>query len=334
MPALIKVFVPTYRRPRLLARALGSLRAQTHTDWIAEVHNDDPSDPGPAALVASLADPRITSVDHPHNLGAVATFNLCYGSGPEPFMALLEDDNAWEPTFLAELITALTAHPSATLAWCNQTLDEELPDGSVRDLARTVRPFLPDPAPILYPFGHDITQAFGALHGHGAMLLRRPSPPGYLTPAIPVTGIEPWRERLFPGPLLYLPSPLARFTLTRATARSGDARPWASLQTALVASFARAAGPARTAELWAHARACRPPMYGALLQSGLADPACRHLLRSARPHEWLRWLLGVVRHPRLAVSALRFRHAPWWPVLAESTRARLESTDSSHRVAS
>ena len=326
MPALVKVFVPTYRRPRLLARALASLRAQTHTNWIAEVHNDDPSDSAPAALVASLSDLRISCVDHSRNLGAVATFNLCYGPGPEPYMALLEDDNAWEPTFLAELLAALTDHPSATLVWCNQSLDEELPDGSVRDLTGTVRPILPDPAPVLYPFGNDIAQAFGALHGHGAMLLRRPPPPGYLTPAIPVTGIEPWRERLFAGPMLYLTRPLARFTLTRTTARSSDARPWATLQTALVASFASVAGPARAPELWAHARASQPPMYGALLQAGLADPLCRHLLRSAQPREWLRWLVGAIRHPRLATSALRFRQAPWWPELSNSTRARLEST--------
>lgn len=277
-------------------------------------------------LVSALGDPRITCINHSRNLGAVATFNLCYGPGPEPYVAILEDDNFWEPDFLAQLLSELAAHPLAALAWCNQTLEEELPSGEIHGLARTVRPVPADPVPVLYHFGHDVSQAFGALHGHGAMLLRRPAPPGFITPAIPVTGIEPWRERFFPGPLLYLPRPLARFTLTRTTARARDAREWTALQTALVASFARATGPARAKELWAHARACHPPMYGALLQSGLADPACRYLLRHAKPLELFRWLVGVIRHPRLATSALRFRQASWWPDLCTATRTRLHQS--------
>src|ERR1700739_258820 len=41
--AQVRVFVPTYRRPKLLPRALDSLLAQTFTEWECEVHNDDPN---------------------------------------------------------------------------------------------------------------------------------------------------------------------------------------------------------------------------------------------------------------------------------------------------
>ncbi len=318
--ATVKVLVPTYRRPRLLARALASLRAQTHTDWVAEVHNDAPADSAPAALVVSLADSRIVCVDHPRNLGAVATFNLCYASGPEPFLALLEDDNAWEPGFLARHLAILAGHPAASVAWCDQHLDEETADGEVRPLGRSVHNGVSGP-PRVHPFGA-AAQAFGSLHGQSAMLVRRPAGGEYTTPVIPVTGVEAYRERLFPGPLVFVPEALARFTLTRSTARARDRREWTALQTGLVATFARCAPPARAAELWAHARSTRPSMAGLLIQAGLADPACRHLLKSVRPREGLRWLAGALRHPGPALAALRCRRAPWWPHLAAATRAR------------
>ena len=51
----MRVYLPTCRRPQLLPRALTSLRAQTCPDWVCELHNDAPDDPGPARLVADDA---------------------------------------------------------------------------------------------------------------------------------------------------------------------------------------------------------------------------------------------------------------------------------------
>lgn len=324
MTPSVKIFVPTYRRPRLLERALASLRAQTHENWTAELLNDAPDDRQPEQLVARIGDSRITCSNHSQNLGTVAVFNRCHEPGPEPFMAILEDDNAWEPRFLEKMLAALALHPDATLAWCNQSLDEELADGSARALMRTVRPWPDDTVPSLRHFG-SVSQAFGALYANGAMVMRRPSAPGYLTPDIPTTGIEPYRERLFPGPLLYVPEPLARFTITRVTSRAKDSVAWAVLQVALIATFVRAAGPARDEELWRHARSSRPSMAGGLIQAGLSDPACRRLLRLARPGEWFRWLLGTLRRPHIAWASLRCRHMPWWSALAEATLTRFSS---------
>lgn len=325
MKPLVKVFVPTYRRPRLLERALASLVAQTYPHWTAELLNDAPDDPQPGLIAARLGDPRIVCVNHPRNLGGVAVFNRCHEPGPEPFVAILEDDNAWEPAFLEKMLAALSLHPDATLAWCNQSLDRETSDGTTVPLGRCVHPWPDTRAIVVHRFGH-VSQAFGALHANGAMLLRTHPTRAYLTPeGIPFTGVEPWRERLFPGPLVYVPEPLARFTITQTTARARDAAPWATLQVALIATFARAAGAARDNELWLHARASRPSMAGGLIQAGLADPSCRRLLRFARPKEWVRWLLGVLRRPRIALCSLRCRSASWWPALDKATRERFAS---------
>ena len=100
--AAIRVFLLTCRRPALLRRALDSLRAQTFADWICELHNDAPEDDFPRSLVSEIGDPRITLHHHARNWGPVAAFNHAYAGGPEPFLAILEDDNWWEPAFLAE----------------------------------------------------------------------------------------------------------------------------------------------------------------------------------------------------------------------------------------
>ena len=98
--ALVRVFVPTYRRNDLLPRALKSLLAQTFTRWVCEVHNDDPTNSFPTQLVKRLGDPRIGLCNHERNLGPAETFNLFFRPTREPFYCVLEDDNWWEPEFL------------------------------------------------------------------------------------------------------------------------------------------------------------------------------------------------------------------------------------------
>lgn len=320
MQPLVKIEIPTYRRPALLPRALTSLRAQSFTAWTAQVRNDDPGDPRPAALVAAMGDSRITCTTHETNLGAVETFNRCYAPGPEPFFALLEDDNAWEPSFLETMLAVLEANPEAALAWCDQHLDEEQADGTVVPLGRTTG--TPDGSTRLRPFGEP-AQAFGALHANGAMLLRRRT--GHLaTPPMPFAGVETFRERLLSRPMVHHAAPLGRFTVTRASAR--DAERWGELQTALVASFARACPAEMHPALWAHARSTRPSMTGLLVAASFADPACRALRRHARPWEFLLWMAGAIRSPRATRHALSCTKAAWWPALAETTARRFTQT--------
>jgi glycosyltransferase involved in cell wall biosynthesis len=116
--AVVRVFLCTYRRPVLLERAVESLRRQTMTDWMCELHNDDPTDVAPAALVERLGDPRIRLVTHSQNYGATKTLNLPFSSSiEEPFVSLLEDDNWWEPGFLERMLGALNRRPDVTVGY-------------------------------------------------------------------------------------------------------------------------------------------------------------------------------------------------------------------------
>src|SRR5437868_6306970 len=126
---LVRVFVPTFRRGLLLERALESLRGQYFSDWVCEVHNDDPTDTFPEELVRRIGDCRIELRQHSVNLGATRTFNLFFCQTLEPFLSILEDDNWWAPEFLEKMIEALSSYPEVTLSWCNQKIWQELPDG-------------------------------------------------------------------------------------------------------------------------------------------------------------------------------------------------------------
>ncbi len=325
-PPSVRVFVPTCRRPQLLPRALRSLLAQTHTSWICEVHNDDPTDSSPGELVRQLGDPRIRLVTHERNLGAVATFNLFYRATPEPYYALLEDDNWWDPRFLTAMIAALVGFPTAVVAWCNQRIWIENPDGSWKDAERTVNPPERLPVPRQVRWG-DARQALGTLHANGAMLVR--SRPGemFTTPAdIAFSSMESFRERMLPHPLVYVPESLAYFAITRASARTPDYRPWAVHQTAMLATFIEHAqlDDVGLQNLFDHYRAQRPPATNVFIHAALACETCRPLLRIVRPAEWARYLRGALRRPAVAWRAIRARahHPAWWDDLARHTAAR------------
>lgn len=322
-PATVRVYLPTYRRPDLLPRALASLRAQTFGGWVCELHNDDPGDPQPARLAAGLDDARISVVTHPQNLGGTAAFNLFFQSPAEPFYSLLEDDNWWEPDFLATMLAAAAAHPAATVIWANMHVVEETEPGRFQPSGRTLWPETGEPVRA-FPWG-GAAQIGGALHSNGAALFRSQPAHDFRIPAVPFAVIEPFRERMFPHPLLLVSRPLAHFSMTLQSARSRDPVEWAELQAMLAATFFLDCpwSDERIAAHWAEARA-RPAGTINLILATLADPRCRRLRAPARWRDWWIVLRGLARRPWLyfRLRASRRRHADWWNFLEIHTRAR------------
>ena len=92
---------------------------------MCELHNDDAANPFPGQLVAQMADPRITYVHHPKNLGPTRTFDLAFRPVREKFVSLLEDDNWWDPELLARLLSAIAPYPAVNVVWANAWLWRE-----------------------------------------------------------------------------------------------------------------------------------------------------------------------------------------------------------------
>jgi hypothetical protein len=321
--AQVKVFVPTYRRPTMLRRALESLRAQTFQDWICEVHNDDPGDDRPAHVASELGDQRIRLVQHEKNLGGTATFNLFFHGCREPFYAVLEDDNWWEPSFLEAMLRLAAEFPKTVFFSANMRLWREMPDGTFCDTGRFAREEQPITGEArLVNWGH-AHQASGAWHSHSATLIRSAPGQDFRTPEVPISATEIFRERAFPHPLVVTPKPLANFTITQTTARTSDVAEWAEVQAALVATFAQVSKEAHQ-ELWDSARSKTPSGAPTLIWAGLMDSSCRSLLREATLSEWLAVVRGALRRPGLVWRLLlsRQQHAEWWEYLERNTQQR------------
>jgi hypothetical protein len=304
----VRVFLCTYRRPLLLKRALDSLLAQSFTDWICEVRNDAPDDTAPEAVVRAAGDPRLHYVQHASNLGGVALFNHVFSPQPEPYVALLEDDNWWHADFLARMVEALDAHPDVTLAWSNQNIWEEAANGTWSDTGRLVRAGSSDYAPFRCHWPHAI-QCFGALHANGAMLLRTRRDQSFPTPSMEFGGTEAVRERSIPHPLLFVPEPLAVIAFTQSTHRSKNAAIWAVNQVLLSATFLKHAkiDASFRVQLWADARNTSPRMTDTLMLATLQDRSVLHHLSHATLGDWWHLLLHSVRHPVVLLRILRSR---------------------------
>lgn len=324
--ARVRIYLPTYRRPQFLPLALASLRAQTVTDWICEVHNDDPEDLQPGHLLAGLADARFILKQHPRKLGGPATFNLFFNPTSEPFYSLHEDDNAWAPDFLAVMLATAEQFPDVTIFWSNMRIRKENTDGTLEETGTSVWPeATANAAPQLIAWGHD-RQLLGAVHSNGATLIRSRPGQHFVTPEVPFNMMEMFRERMFPHPLVFVPQALAYFTVTRQSARAVNPHEWALLQTLLAATFIKHAAftQEHIQKIWSQARASSPPQTNAFLLAGLVDDACRPVLQGARLRDWLRFIRSTLRRPTLLlfIHRSRYKHADWWTWLDRITAER------------
>jgi glycosyltransferase involved in cell wall biosynthesis len=323
--ATVRVFVPTCGRPQLLQRALDSLLSQTFQDWIAEVHNDLPEDNEPARIVGQLNDSRIQFVQHSRNLGGTATFNLFFRNTSEPFYSLLEDDNWWEPSFLEKMISHMHRYPNVVVAWSNQRVAQESVDGSWIMTDHTVRPRKQEAQPQLITWPQ-IDQLYGALHSQGAMIVRARRGDDFRIPEVEMTGIEGFRERVFPHPMLYVPEPLGWFSVTRHTYRNRSNAHFVALQS-LMAGSLLIHSPSDKLDpetVWSSARSDSLPRTTLLIVLCLAHRELRHQLQHAALKDWARFFAATVKRPHVSWAALRahLRRPDLWQFLETNTARR------------
>lgn len=102
---MVSVIIPTYNRPRLLLRALGSLQAQLYPDWQALVVDD--GDGAGLEVALSLGDSRIQAMKN-QGKGQVQARNTGLQAASGQAIALLDDDDWWlDPTHLLRALRVL-----------------------------------------------------------------------------------------------------------------------------------------------------------------------------------------------------------------------------------
>ena len=124
---IVDVGIPAYRRPRYIVEAIESVLAQTVDAWTLTISEDGGgSEAVRDAVRPYLNDPRVTYRATPARVGQSANWNSLIGSGTAPYVALLHDDDRWQPEFLAQRVTFLDEHPECGFVFSRtQEIDSE-----------------------------------------------------------------------------------------------------------------------------------------------------------------------------------------------------------------
>jgi glycosyltransferase involved in cell wall biosynthesis len=110
----ITTIIPTFRRPKMLRRAIKSVLAQTYPNFQVMVL-DNASGDETARVVAELAreDPRVKYHCHPENIGLVPNFDYGMRHVETPFFSFLSDDDVVLPHFYETAMKGFRSHPDA-----------------------------------------------------------------------------------------------------------------------------------------------------------------------------------------------------------------------------
>ncbi|WP_298743348.1 glycosyltransferase family A protein [uncultured Microbacterium sp.] len=135
-PADVAIIVRTKDRPDILRRALSSILDQTFPRWEAVIVNDG-GDPRTIELLvgehADRAAGRIRIEHHSSPRGRWGAANAGVTATTAPLIVLHDDDDSWDPEFLAETSGYLRTHPEehAVIARTEVILEEPRAEGLV-----------------------------------------------------------------------------------------------------------------------------------------------------------------------------------------------------------
>ena len=114
---LVSVLMPTFNAASTLEHAIGSILAQTFTDFELLVVDDGSTDETPAVLAAQ-ADPRIRVVRLPQNEGLVAALNRGLADARGALVARLDADDVALPERLGLQVGRFRDRPALVLSAC------------------------------------------------------------------------------------------------------------------------------------------------------------------------------------------------------------------------
>jgi glycosyltransferase involved in cell wall biosynthesis len=124
---MVEIRVPTYKRNKLLRRALTCLQNQTWQNWRAIVY-DDSKDRNAEILLSEIDDKRITYQHNKNNLGAAKNLDQSFQFTPVlggRYAFVLEDDNGIKPDFIELNVSLLSRYALNLLLREQEIYDED-----------------------------------------------------------------------------------------------------------------------------------------------------------------------------------------------------------------
>ncbi len=112
---MITTIIPTYRRPKLLKRAIASVLRQTYPHFQICVY-DNASRDETEEVVREFCDARVQYFCHPQNIGSNANFQFGLERVTTPYFSFLSDDDFLLPHFYEQMLEAFAKKPEC--AFC------------------------------------------------------------------------------------------------------------------------------------------------------------------------------------------------------------------------
>jgi glycosyltransferase involved in cell wall biosynthesis len=136
----VDIGTPAYCRPRFIGETIESVLAQTYKNWRLVVSENGPGGGEVEAVVRQYtSDPRVRYVATGRNLGPAANWTRLLQAGTAPYFAVIQDDDKWDPDFLARRVGFFEAHPSCGFVFAGERKIDQ--HGRTIDAERT--PSLP-----------------------------------------------------------------------------------------------------------------------------------------------------------------------------------------------
>lgn len=114
----VSILLTCYNHLPYLKPCLQAVWDQTFVDYEV-IALDDGSTDGTREWLAEQAEPRLTCVFNEHNLGTYGTLNEGLRHATGEFVAVLNDDDLWEPEKLARQVALMDARPEMGLCHTN-----------------------------------------------------------------------------------------------------------------------------------------------------------------------------------------------------------------------
>ena len=110
---MISVVIPLYNKEKAIVKTIASVLNQTYTDFELIVVDDGSKD-NSLLVVKAVDDPRVRVI-HKKNGGVSSARNRGIKEAKGEYVALLDGDDLWEPTFLEEQVKLIHDFPEAAM---------------------------------------------------------------------------------------------------------------------------------------------------------------------------------------------------------------------------